>query len=101
MNEGKVSFLKSGRDSVTKVCSKITSDQDWKQLVKSIDYTKFAELDTIVGCPDCADGGAEWVEIKSGNRKHRVVFEYSHAPQATKHYIAALRNELKSFENCK
>lgn len=100
MTASKVNFTKSGRDSVAKTCDRVNSDEEWKGLIKSIDYSKFSKLDTIIGCPDCADGGAEWIEIKSGDKKHKVVFEYGNAPKETEAYIEKLRSELKSFENC-
>ena len=101
IRESKIDFAKSGRDSATKVCDKAASNEEWNLLVKSIDYIKFSKLDTIIGCPDCADGGAEWIEIKSGDKKHKVVFEYGHAPKESEAYIETLRSELKSFEHCK
>jgi len=35
----------------------------WQQLVDLIDFEYFQSLDDIYGCPDCADGGAEFIEI--------------------------------------
>ena len=32
-------------------------------LSKTIDYESFRKLNEIIGCPDCADGGAEWLEV--------------------------------------
>ena len=28
----------------------------------------------IVGCPDCADGGGEWIEVNVAGESHRVTF---------------------------
>ena len=35
----------------------------WQQLVDLIDFEYFQSLDDVYGCPDCADGGAEFIEI--------------------------------------
>ncbi len=43
-------------------------------VVKSIDYESFKKLNEIVGCPDCADGGAEWVEIMKGDSEAQSDF---------------------------
>ena len=52
-----------------------------------------------IGCPDCADGGAEWIEIKLANgEKHKVTFEYMNAPSAFKNYISGLRGLLEGSQ---
>jgi hypothetical protein len=43
---------------------------------KDIDFDAFMKLDTVIGCPDCADGGAEWVEITKNGVTRRVTFEH-------------------------
>jgi len=57
-------------------------------LLNKIDFKK---LDLRYGCPDCADGGAEWIEVKIGMNTKRVVFEYNNPPSE----LAALHAELK------
>ena len=39
------------------------SIQEWDSLIESVDMDSFLSLDDIIGCPDCADGGGEWIEI--------------------------------------
>jgi len=41
-----------------------------------INTDDFLLLDPVIGCPDCADGGSEWVELTIGSRLKRVTFEY-------------------------
>jgi hypothetical protein len=65
--------------------------QYWDNLIQNIDYTDFEKIDSVIGCPDCADGGAEWIEIKNNNRIHKVTFEYNHEPADLKRYIGLLR----------
>jgi hypothetical protein len=48
----------------------------WTELLKSFDLEDFSELKNTYGCPDCADGGSEWIEIQSGNKVHKVKFEF-------------------------
>ena len=47
-----------------------------EELFDKIDFDAFLALDKIIGCPDCADGGTEWIEIKTKNKTHKVTFEY-------------------------
>lgn len=55
----------------------------------------FFNLAETIGCPDCADGGAEWFEIVLTNGKiHRVTFEYYNEPANIKEQIILLRKIL-------
>lgn len=46
------------------------SEQEWQTLAAS-----FSTLpDVIVGCPDCADEGREWIEVEQGGNKKRLDF---------------------------
>lgn len=50
--------------------------KEWSQLLKNIDWPEFQKLPDIIGCPDCTDGGAEWIEIKYPDTAKNVMFEY-------------------------
>jgi len=50
------------------------------------------------GCPDCADGGAEWVEISFDTLKHRVTFEFLNEPEELTPIVSALRELMLDFE---
>lgn len=95
-------FEKSGWDqegSLPTIKLSENTDVDfWQQLMDSIDFDAFVHLDSIIGCPDCADGGAEYIEIKLMDTLWKVVFEYSNEPQEVQNYIELLRNTLHSFE---
>ena len=56
-------------------------------------------MDEIIGCPDCADGGAEWIEITSGETSHKVTFEYNKSPDVFKSYIEILRSKLEEIDS--
>ena len=61
----------------------------------SFNTNTFFNLAETIGCPDCADGGAEWLEIKLSNGKtHKVTFEYYHEPTIIKDQIMTLRKIL-------
>ncbi len=69
-----------------------------KSLTKNLDYKAFKQLNETIGCPDCADGGAEWVEIISGDTKHRVTFEYGKSPKEIDALVTILREKKAYFE---
>lgn len=47
-----------------------------QELFEKVNFDDFLELKETIGCPDCADGGAEWLEISTKNNTHKVTFEY-------------------------
>lgn len=53
----------------------ITADE-WRDLVGAVDMGALMALDSIIGCPDCADGGGEWIEVQNGSQTKRVVFNH-------------------------
>lgn len=57
-----------------------------QELFEKVNFEDFLELNEVIGCPDCADGGAEWLEIITKNQTHKVTFEY-------------LTNETPELEN--
>lgn len=69
--------------------------------IKSIHPDSFFKLPEFIGCPDCADGGAEWLELELVSGEiHKVTFEYYKEPDLLKNYIENLR-KLLSKNECK
>lgn len=102
VTDSKIVFHKSGwsLDGLLPEISK-TENIDSKyttELIDKIDFDSFLKLDSIIGCPDCADGGAEWIEIRSKGKSHKVIFEYMNEPGETKEYIGYLRTYLNTFQ---
>ena len=97
-----ISFLKSGWNMEGRLpdiyFSRIQNIEDWESLLEEVDFNEFTQLDSIIGCPDCADGGAEWIEIKENGTIYKVIFEYGNEPEAVKPYIEMLRTYLDSFD---
>jgi len=74
---------------------------NWNNVKLNLNTTDFFALPAIIGCPDCADGGGEWMEIVLLNgSKHKVTFEYHNEPALLKTYIIKLREMLATNE-CK
>ena len=55
-------------------------------------------LDSIIGCPDCVDGGAEWFEIITNDTVKRVTIEYGESLNGLDGYINLLRTIRQSIE---
>ena len=87
-------FTRTGRDpqqnppQVTQV--ELTSAQlaRIRSLAGSV---AFADLKDVYGCPDCADGGAEWVELDTGALRKRVTFEHGAGPPELQPLLQELR----------
>jgi hypothetical protein len=66
---------------------------DWRRVRSLVDAAALKRLEGIHGCPDCADGGAEWIEIEPAGDPVRVTFEYG----TTLNGIGALQAELRAL----
>ena len=81
------------------VITDIISIEDWEELVNTIDILIFRNMEEVIGCPDCADGGAEWIEITTDKLSHKIVFECNNEPEELESYIYELRELLEQFED--
>ncbi len=68
------------------------------QLDRALDLQALRRAASQYGCPDCADGGAEWVgaELAEGGQK-RVTFEYGTEVVGLDAYIEAMRDLRAGF----
>jgi hypothetical protein len=82
------------------VCSKEITCEEWASVTGNINVATFFSLPETIGCPDCADGGAEWIEIETSASTHRVTFEYGVEPQELSPYVDELRDLMLSFKDC-
>ncbi len=70
----------------------------WDSLVSLLDQETFFGLKETLGCPDCADGGAEWIEITTKSRSYIVTFGYNSEVPEIKSFLAELRALREKFE---
>jgi hypothetical protein len=52
------------------------SRADWTRLEEALDTAALRRLEGTHGCPDCADGGAEWIQVGRDADPVRVTFEF-------------------------
>lgn len=102
MEESLITYTRDGwgPDIEKENCTEVLADTTWNSIRKAIDTALFFDLPETIGCPDCADGGAEWIEIVMGNgRLHKVTFEYRNEPEALE-YVYTLRQLLTKENEC-
>ncbi|MGN8224812.1 hypothetical protein [Gracilimonas sp. BCB1] len=71
--------------------------QEWVEIESLVDQEALNALPKVIGCPDCADGGAEWVEIQSPGFVKKVTFEYGQPPAQIKELADRLRETRESL----
>jgi len=71
----------------------IIDKNKWNSIIKSINLIEFNKLPTTIGCPDCTDGGAEWIEIGTRDKIYKVEFEYGVDIKAITELLKLLRQE--------
>jgi hypothetical protein len=98
----KVTFSKSknGQTPDTKTCTSLITVTELNAIKGLIDSDKVAKLPETIGCPDCADGGAEWVSLTVKGKTHKIVFEYGKAPAELAAVVVKLRALKEAFKNC-
>ena len=98
----KIVFTKSGwsGSTDTRHCTEKIESRDFESLTGKISVSEFKKLDEVIGCPDCADGGAEWIRIVTPGLDKKVTFEYGNEPVVVHMCIGILRDYLKGFDNC-
>jgi tetratricopeptide (TPR) repeat protein len=64
---------------------------NWKNMVNAIDIKAFYMLPATMGCPDCTDGGAEWLIIGTKNSEWKVEFDYGSDTVTTKKLLSIIR----------
>ena len=75
--------------------------EKWADLLRVNAYGEFQKLPNTIGCPDCADGGAEWIEVNKVSRfdcetprrlySKKVTFEYGKPLPANNAFAEKLR----------
>lgn len=67
----------------------------WNELINSFEVDSFFILEERIGCPDCADGGSEWIEICANNKTYKVTFENGEPLKSMDKLLKLVREEIK------
>ena len=81
------------QDPPDQLLEKEFSRETWQKLTALVDFEILDGMSEVYGCPDCADGGSEWIEVTSGDRTKKVLFEFN----AVLEPISALVDTLRSI----
>ncbi len=72
--------------------------KEWEEVWKAVgNIDDFFSLKETYGCPDCADGGAEFIEIIRGDFSHKVTFEYGSEVKEIEDLVKLLRAQRTAF----
>lgn len=73
------------------------TSEEWSELTALVDQNAISALPEVIGCPDCADGGAEWIEIQSPGFVKKVTFEYRNPPAQIEELVNRLRETRENM----
>lgn len=101
VTENKVTLTKSGWEDTVKtiVVRKEIAPEKWDSLMSLLQIDAISNLPEYIGCPDCADGGAEWIEVLTSNVQHKVIFEYGKEPETVASYVQYLRELMNDLNH--
>jgi hypothetical protein len=71
----------------------VLTSAEWQRIRRAVDAAALTRMAGVHGCPDCADGGAEWIEIRTADATVRVTFEYGRVLDP----ISALQTEIRAL----
>jgi hypothetical protein len=74
---GEAVFTRTSRAGSELREERTLSQREWRDLVAAVDEGRLRALPDVIGCPDCADGGAEFIEVVTAEWTKRVTFEYN------------------------
>ena len=100
LEDSKVQFEKASNNVSTDYPDTFCDDDffQFKELKTAINSDDFYSIAETIGCPDCVDGGAEWMELSSSKSSHRVTFELGKHPDAIESYIETIRFYYQRME---
>lgn len=93
-------YAEISRDTVhfpLKVNQKVIAESFFQELNQSFKMDSLKALPDRVGCPDCADGGSEYVQIVTSTGTKKVTFEYGNIPKSLQSLVALLRIKSKEL----
>lgn len=98
--ESQTEYIESSVDpekNPPKVESFKNTSAGWKSITDKINWEKFNNLRESYGCPDCADGGSEYIEIKTASGTKRVTIEFGKELVELEPLLTELRSQRKKL----
>ena len=95
----RVAFFAIARHPTKKPASVISeillSQQEQDEARHLVSSVSLDGLPERIGCPDCLDGGAEWIEVNEGSHRKRITFERGMPPVQ----VRSLANWLNAVQS--
>lgn len=89
--------------TIQSTCQGGQREEVWSELQTLIDFVVMQELEEVIGCPDCADGGATYIELTQNGESKRVTFETGNPPSALEllhERMNAAMEEIRDLPEC-
>ncbi len=99
-SEEQVQYIESSVDSGKNPDKKeqfAYTEAQWKSLSTKVNLESFEKLEESYGCPDCADGGSEYIEIKTLKGTKRVTIEFNKEAPQLEPLLTELRAQRKAL----
>lgn len=73
-------------------------DSTFQKIFLNLNLFALVKLDSVIGCPDCTDGGACWFEFKLGKLNNepfqkKITYDCQDAPEAVLRAIEIVKNQ--------
>jgi hypothetical protein len=81
-------------------CQSTISQAKWNEIKMLANLDAFSNVANVLGCPDCTDGGAEYIEVQVNDQKYRVTFPYGKTIPGFETLVDTLRAQRNTFKNC-
>jgi hypothetical protein len=99
LSEGRAVLTYESRERPPQVHRRDLQSGEWQRLVAALDATRLRALPGRIGCPDCADGGAETLTVEfTDGPSSSVTFEYGQDVTGIEAVQAQIRNIRESFD---
>ncbi|MBN2412408.1 hypothetical protein JXQ31_12025 [candidate division KSB1 bacterium] len=101
INETYVAFIASSwepRQYPEKSITGQLNTAELERLQSLIDFNEITKYEEFIGCPDCADGGAEWIQVKQDKQTKKITFEYGDTLNSINELIELLRDIFETYD---
>jgi len=74
------------------------TSEEYDALLATIDWKKWEAMDTIIGCPDCTDAGAEYIKITTSKGTKLVKFDAYSNPDGIEKLLSECRATRRKID---
>ena len=87
-----------GTDSPDLTAEQETDQDVWMGLMNTINLEQYNKLPEVIGCPDCYDQGAEWIEVTYNDNIQRLDIEFGAEIPELEAILPTLRSMREAFK---